>query len=124
MGRTACTEPQWLYKGAFYLYNSQHINTDLTLTAFNSVYPKLTYTLEKEYNREFYRILQCIKLQKTFRVMLGFRSCNLDVTRNLRKSELTPPPFICHTFISNIYIIMMSVYMFKLLFLSVMEICN
>jgi len=111
MGRTACTENQCLYNGA--LYNIQHINTDVTLTAFNSVYPKLTFTLEKEYNSEFYRILQGIELQKTVRVTLGFRSCNLDVTRNLRKSELIPPPLICYTFISNAYIIMISVYMFN-----------
>jgi len=30
MGRTACTEPQCLYKGALYLYHNNTVNVRLT----------------------------------------------------------------------------------------------
>jgi hypothetical protein len=34
MGRTACTEPQCLYKGALYLFVSQNETTYITLPVF------------------------------------------------------------------------------------------
>jgi len=51
MGRTACTEPQCLYKGALYLFNfrlMEEQKTQLTPTITDSGRTKFRRTLPKE----------------------------------------------------------------------------
>ena len=47
MGRTACTEPQWLYKGAVYLYLYQAgppCQLSFNFNFLNSLFFQLIYT--------------------------------------------------------------------------------
>jgi hypothetical protein len=48
MGRTACTEPQCLYKGELYLFIVYIVTTDIKGTANILHYLQQNYTLTKE----------------------------------------------------------------------------
>jgi hypothetical protein len=67
------------------IYNSEHINTDMTLTAFNRVHPKLTLILEKEHNGQLiFSYLTILRITASLQLTQAAHFCNFHVTRNFR----------------------------------------
>ena len=73
MGRTACTEPQCLYKGDLYLYLSQH-NFDQTQNCYRTKYfdGNTGYISAVQYDYFYVLLIRRTEIQHVrFFIMLG-----------------------------------------------------